>query len=189
MKRAEGLPELFDFVFRGVFFAFGLIEDAKNFLDVIEHMAQFGADALDLLDGSADAGRRRRMMGLRFGGFGLVRGRGPAAAITARTTPKTRAPRAVPPPVLGRWFCAGGFFFGRPAALLFHLWFRSHCHRTANFPFSGDKINGIMRVPGGQNEGDPANFYRLDAATADGVCVICRKCRLEPGSRSAISSS
>ena len=102
MKRAEGVPKLLDFVFGGVFFAFGLIEDAEHLLDFIENMAQFGADALDLLNGPADAGRRRRMMtGFRFGRFGLVRGRGPVAAIATRATPKARTPRAVPAPVLG----------------------------------------------------------------------------------------
>ena len=86
MKRRELVPQLFNFIFGGVFLAFDLLERVENFIHVLHDLLQFSANLFHLLHGPTDAADGQLLAVHWFARPRLLRTIAPVSAITPVST-------------------------------------------------------------------------------------------------------
>jgi hypothetical protein len=162
MQPAQGFPEHFNFIFRRSFLALGLLQGAKNLLNLVEHPPQLRPDVQHLLDRFANT--RGRLLSFLSGAWWLVTALVPvapvlallsasstatAAIITVPAAPAAASEARTTSTTLTAWRLG----FARGSGLRFGGFYRIsgwflciHLYLPANFCFSRLKINGNKHI-------------------------------------------
>ncbi len=141
---SNGIPQDFNFPFRGGFLALSLFERAENFIQVVQRLLEIGLNVEDIVDEVANSpgrflgafgaflSRRQRRIGIRRtvgGAFGAGLA-GTTASSTTATTAAAAASKASATRVVPAWFLAGARVFAgcgrsrrffRAVALIFEV--------------------------------------------------------------------